>query len=73
MGFQYKNCYLEGRNEPLMRGNKNLVGGGYCRRMFSSVVMNRILTHGGTPIFRQWGDGEVPLVRKTLIFRLTPI
>ena len=56
-----------------MRGNKNLVGGGYCRRMFSSVVMNRILTHGGTPIFRQWGDGEVPLVRKTLIFRLTPI
>ena len=37
--------------EPLMRGNKNLVEGRYCRRIFSSGGMNKILAHVGTPIF----------------------
>ena len=40
-------------NEPLMRGNKNMVGEGYCRRIFSSGGMNKILAPGGTPIFSQ--------------------
>ena len=38
-------------DEPLVRWNKNLVGGGNCRRIFSSGGMNKILAHGGTPIF----------------------
>ena len=38
-------------DEPLMRGNKNLVGGGYCRKVLSSGGMKKILAHGGTPIF----------------------
>ena len=47
----YENCYLETGEEPLMRGNKNLVEGGYCRIIFSSRGMNKILAHVGTPIF----------------------
>ena len=38
-------------DEPLTRGNKNLVEGGYCRWIFSSGGMNKILAHVGTPIF----------------------
>ena len=57
-------------NEPLMGGNKNLVGGGYCRKMFCSGEMNKILARGGTVIFGYWGDGGVPPVSKALIFRL---
>ena len=34
-----------------MRVNKNLVGEGYYRRVFSSGSMNKILAHGGTAIF----------------------
>ena len=40
-----------GWNDPLMRENKNLLEGGYCRRIFSSGGMNKILAHVGTPIF----------------------
>ena len=35
--------------EPLMKWDKNLVGGGYCRRIFSSGVMDKILVYGGLP------------------------
>ena len=31
---------IERGDEPLMRWNKNLVGGAYCRRIFSSGVLN---------------------------------
>ena len=57
-------------NEPLMGGNKNLVGEGYCRKIFSSGEMDKILARGGTVIFCYWGDGGVPPVDKALIFRL---
>ena len=53
-----------------MRGNKNLVEGGYRNRIFSSEGMNKILAHWETPIFSKWGNGGVPPVGKTLIFRL---
>ena len=33
-----------------MRVNKNLVGEGYYRRVFSSGGMNKILAHGRTAI-----------------------
>ena len=46
-----------------MRENKNLVGGGYCRRTFSSVGMNKTLAHVGTPIFSWWG---LPIMSKLL-------
>ena len=53
-----------------MRGNKNLVEGGYCRMIFSSG-------RGWTKLWLMWGllyspsgDGGVPPVEKTLIFRL---
>ena len=42
-----------------MKWDKNLVGGGYCRRIFSSGGMNKILAYGG-----------IPPVGETLIFRL---
>ena len=42
-----------------MRWDKNLVGGGYCRRVFSIGGMKKILAYGGTL-----------LVGETLIFRL---
>ena len=57
-------------DEPLMRGNKNLVVGDYYRRIFSSGQMNKILGHGGSPIFSYWEDGAVPPLGETLIFRL---
>ena len=44
---------------PLMRGNKNLVGGGYCRRSFSNGGMNKVLAHGGDSHFQlgwEWGS-----------------
>ena len=59
-----------GRGGRLMRGNKNLVGEGYCRRGFSSGGTNKILAYGGTPIFSSGGNGGVPPVGETLIFRL---
>ena len=34
-----------------MRVNKNLVGEGYYRRVFSSGGMKKNLAHGGTAIF----------------------
>ena len=49
--FWYENCYLEGRNEPVMRGDKNLVERGYCSRISSSGGMNKIFAHLGTAIF----------------------
>ena len=55
-----------------MRGNKNLVAGVCCRRTFSSAGMNKILAHEGTPIC-YWGNGGVPLIGKTLIFKFTLI
>ena len=41
----------EGGVEPLTMGNKNLVEAGYCRSIFSSGGMNKILAQVGTPIF----------------------
>ena len=64
----WKLLSTEGR--PLRRGNKNLVGGGSCRRSFSSGGMNLILAHGGTPIFSSGENGGVPPVGETLIVRL---
>ena len=52
-----------------MRRNKNLVDGGYCRRIFSSRGMNKILAHVGTPIFSQLGMGEFP--QQTSLFKQT--
>ena len=46
-----------------------MAGVGYCRRIFSCGGMNKILAHEGTPIFSLWGNGRVPSVGKTLIFR----
>ena len=56
-------------NEPLM-GDKKLVGGGYCRKIFSSSGMNKILAPGETPVFSYWGHCRVPSVGRTIIFRL---
>ena len=76
LAFWYENWYLDGGwrisrgDEPLMRGNKNLVRGDYYRRIFSSGQMNKIFGHEGSPIFSYWGHGTVPPVGETLIFRL---
>ena len=35
----------------MMRGDKNLVEGGYCSRISSSGGMNKIFAHLGTAIF----------------------
>ena len=43
-----------------MRGNKNLVWGGYGRRIFSSGRMNKILAHGRFPFPASGGMGEFP-------------
>ena len=40
-----------GEVDPLKRGNKSMVEGGYCRSIFSSGGMNKSLAHVGTPIF----------------------
>ena len=50
MGSYNENCYLEGDTQPLISGNKNLVEAGYCRRIFSSGEMNKILNHVGTSL-----------------------
>ena len=47
-----------------------MVRGRYFRKIFSSGGMNKILARGETPIFSYCGDGGVPPVGKTLIFRL---
>ena len=45
-------------NEPLIKGNNNLVKGSYCRRIFSSGSINKILTHGGLPFSASGLMGE---------------
>ena len=47
-----------------------MVEGGYCRGIFSSGRMNKILAHVGDSHFQQVGDEGVPSVEKTLIFKL---
>ena len=44
-------------NEPLIKGNNNLVKG-YCRRIFSSGSINKILTHGVLPFSASGLMGE---------------
>ena len=46
--------------ELLMKGNKNVAGGGYCRRIFSSGGMNKILAHWGISFSAGGGMGEIP-------------
>ena len=52
-----------------MRGNKNLVGGGYSGRIFSSGWTKFWLMEG-LPFSASEGDGGVPPVGETLIFKL---
>ena len=47
-------------NEPLMGGNKNLVGEGYCRKIFSSGEMDKILARGGLSFSVTAGMVEFP-------------
>ena len=70
MGF----CYLEGRGEgwwqePLMRRNINVAGGGYCRMIFSSGGMNKISAFflvGNTLIFRHLLFKETTCINRVL-------
>ena len=45
-------------NEPLIKGNNNLVKGSCCRRIFCSGGINKILTHGGLPFSASGLMGE---------------